>query len=375
MNNKSTFHYSILYVDDEAVLRDSTKRYLEITGDISVETTASGKEALTLIENQQYDVIVSDYQMPEMDGIALLKAVRAKGNDTPFILFTGKGREEVAIHALNAGADYYLQKGGRPKVQFGELLNFIRQATEKKQAEKRAREHENRMADIIDFLPDATFAIDTTGQVIAWNRAMENLTGIAPETILGEGDYAYAIPFYGKRRPLLIDMVLSEELLQEVQNNALYPVLRSENGKLIAEITIPFFNSRIETHFWFTASRLYDSEGNVTGAIESIRDITKSKFAEKERDSILEKLSEQTKLIDAIFDVTPVNFYVYDREMKFAYVCSKGAEQIGMTPEEMIGKSWSELGMPPEQLEILEKKYCRFLRLKPFSSGRPSIPQ
>ena len=113
MKTNGTTHYSILYVDDEAVLRDSTKLYLEITGDLSVKTAESEKEALALIGTQQYDAIVSDYQMPEMDGIALLTAIRSKGDETPFILFTGKGREEVAIQALNAGADYYLQKGAR----------------------------------------------------------------------------------------------------------------------------------------------------------------------------------------------------------------------------------------------------------------------
>ena len=356
MKTNGTTQYSVLYVDDEPVLRDSTKLYLEITGDLSVETAESGKEALALIENQQYDVIVSDYQMPEMDGLALLTAIRAKGDDTPYILFTGKGREEVAIHALNAGADYYLQKGGRPKVQFGELQNFIRQATGKKQAEQKAREHENRMADIIDFLPDATFAIDTKGHVIAWNRAMEKLTGILSNDILGESDYAYALPFYGRRRPLLIDMVLSEEFREGLQTNIPYPVLSSEDDKFVAELFIPDFNYGDGTHFWFTASCLYDSKGNITGAIESIRDITESKSAEKERDISLEKLRKQTKLIDTIFDVTPVDFYVYDKNMKLAYICSKNAENTGMTPEEMIGKTWSELGMPHEQLKPLEEE-------------------
>ena len=59
-----------------------------------------------------YDAIISDYQIPDMDGIEFLKKVRSSGNSIPFIIFTGKGREEVVIEALNAGADFYLQKGG-----------------------------------------------------------------------------------------------------------------------------------------------------------------------------------------------------------------------------------------------------------------------
>jgi len=75
-----------------------------------------------------YDAIVSDYQMPEMDGIEFLKTVRGSGSDMPFIIFTGKGREDVVIEAINNGADFYLQKGGNPKAQFAELSHKIKHA-------------------------------------------------------------------------------------------------------------------------------------------------------------------------------------------------------------------------------------------------------
>jgi len=128
-------HISLLYVDDEDILLSATKQYLEQTGDFSVDTAPSAKEALSMIQEQEYDAIVSDYQMPEMDGLELLRTLRADGNKIPFIIFTGRGREEVAVAALNAGADFYLMKGGKPKVQFGELQNFIRKAVEKNRTE------------------------------------------------------------------------------------------------------------------------------------------------------------------------------------------------------------------------------------------------
>lgn len=126
---------SLLYVDDEAILLESTKRYLEHTGNFLVDIVSSAKDGLKKIQDKKYDVVVSDYQMPEMDGLEFLRALRAEGNAIPFIIFTGRGREEIAIEALNAGADYYLHKGGKPNVQFGELRNFVRQAVEKKQVE------------------------------------------------------------------------------------------------------------------------------------------------------------------------------------------------------------------------------------------------
>ncbi len=104
----------VLLIDDEPDLLDMSKMFLELDKSMSVDTATSADDALEQLRNQEYDVIVSDYQMPGMDGIQLLKEVRTIDNKTSFILFTGRGREEVAIQALNAGADYYLQKGGDP---------------------------------------------------------------------------------------------------------------------------------------------------------------------------------------------------------------------------------------------------------------------
>ncbi len=118
--------YTILYVDDEPVLLDVGKHFLERSGEFRVDIITSAPVALTLLNEKAYDAIISDYQMPDMDGIEFLKKIRSSGNAIPFILFTGRGREEVVIQALNEGADFYLQKGGEPKSQFAELSNKIR---------------------------------------------------------------------------------------------------------------------------------------------------------------------------------------------------------------------------------------------------------
>jgi PAS domain S-box-containing protein len=268
---------TILYVDDEPLLLDIGKIYLEKDPQFSINTALSAKEALEKIRYQTYDAIVSDYQMPEMNGIDFLKRVRGSGNSIPFIIFTGKGREEVVIQALNEGADFYLQKGGEPKSQFAELSHKIRQSVQQRRAETSIRDLERREADIINFLPDATFAIDTHGVVIAWNRAMETMTGIRAAEILGKGDYAYAIPFYRERRPILIDLVLFDD----PKTAAKYPFIFREGKNLISEITIPHFNNGKGASIWFIASPLYDAKGAIAGAIESIRDITERRRAEQ----------------------------------------------------------------------------------------------
>ena len=90
---------SVLYVDDEPGLLDLAKLYLEKIGDFNVDTLSSVQFAMEQLNTVSYDAIVSDYQMPEIDGICFLKRVRERFGDVPFILFTGKGREDVVIGA------------------------------------------------------------------------------------------------------------------------------------------------------------------------------------------------------------------------------------------------------------------------------------
>ncbi len=105
----------LLIVDDEPLILDIAKTYLEKTGDFTVDTPASAREALDKMQTATYDAIISDYEMPEMDGIEFLKTVRGSGSEIPFIIFTGKGREELVIEAINSGVDFHLQKGGMQK--------------------------------------------------------------------------------------------------------------------------------------------------------------------------------------------------------------------------------------------------------------------
>lgn len=123
---------TVLYVDDESTHLNVGKTFLEKTEGITVDTVSSAKKALALEKFPQYDAIVSDYEMPAMDGIEFLKQIRGSGNTVPFILFTGKGREEVAIQALHEGADFYIKKGGDPGSLYTELAHMIRIAVQQR---------------------------------------------------------------------------------------------------------------------------------------------------------------------------------------------------------------------------------------------------
>jgi PAS domain S-box-containing protein len=155
---------SVLYVDDESLLLEIGKQFLEQSGEFSVDTAASAPEALDILNNKTYDAIVSDYQMPEINGIEFLKRVRAADKTVPFIMFTGRSREEVVIAALNNGANFYLQRGGEPRTLFTELSHVIQQAvlmrrTQMTLADQEQRYHDLRNAnDLIQSVtPDGHF--------------------------------------------------------------------------------------------------------------------------------------------------------------------------------------------------------------------------
>lgn len=155
--------------------------------------------------------------------------------------------------------------------------------TEIKQATDALRASEQRQAEIIKSLPVATFAIDREGRVVAWNRAMERLTGVRAEAMIGKGNYDYALPFYGCRRPMLVDLVLlSPEQAGEVAQQDGYTAVHWEEGLLTADTVARGINGE-ERILSGWAQPAFDSSGNVAGAIESITDITDKRRADEFR--------------------------------------------------------------------------------------------
>lgn len=175
-------------------------------------------------------------------------------------------------------------------------IESIRDITKKRQAEQALLESRQELASIIDFLPDPTFAIDLEGRIIAWNRAMEQLSGIKAPDVMGKGDYEYAVTFYGRRQPILVDLLLHPDM----DAPSYYTVARRENGKMTGEVFTPALNAGKGATLWAAASLLRDREGKVVGAIETVRDITEIRQTQQQLSQAYEKLKHvQSQLIQA----------------------------------------------------------------------------
>lgn len=211
--------------------------------------------------------------------------------------------------------DYYQEREALLTSQAGELERLVELRTnelaranrdlqediKKRQATEAALiDSERRLADLFNFLPDATLAIDASGKVIAWNRAIEELTGIKAEDILGKGDYEYSIPFYGARRPMLVDLVLHPSgEMEKVYDFLEKKQFEHEKKTLYAELYIP---SNGGVYYWAKASPIYDIQGNVLGAVETIRDITERKQADEDRVKLQQGQIEALKQADILKD-------------------------------------------------------------------------
>ncbi|MDP3396899.1 MAG: PAS domain S-box protein, partial [Methanoregula sp.] len=208
-----------------------------------------------------------------------------------------------------------------------EYQSVGRDITEKKQAENERTEYQTRLKEVIEFLPDATLAIDRQKRIIVWNKAIEQMSGIPAAEMIGKGDYAYAVPFYGEARPLLMDLVLeySEELA------ARYPAIRREGDALMAEVFCNALYNNKGAWVFVKASPLYDSDGNIIGAIESIRDITGRRQVE-------EALIQERNFSNTLFDAPQDTVFLFDPATgKPVRWNRRFSEESGYTDDEIAG--------------------------------------
>jgi len=233
----------------------------------------------------------------------------------------------------------------------GKVACSVADITDRIEAAKAVERERQELLDIIEFLPDATFVIDREKRVIAWNRAIEAMTGVPKADILGRGDYIYAEPFYGERKPVLIDLIFEGN--PEIESR--YEWIRREGPIVYGEIFIPRLRDGLGAHLWVKASPLLDRDGNIAGAIETVRDITERRMSE-------EVLRESEMNYRTVFNAANDAILIYDLEDRcFTEVNRKASEMFGYTPEELARMSFEDLtsgDSPFTKMDAL-KKFAR----------------
>jgi len=234
----------------------------------------------------------------------------------------------------------------------GDLIGFrgvVHDITKRKMAEDELKAAHDQLSSIIDFLPDATFVIDRSRKVIAWNRAMEEMTGVHKEDIIGKGDYTYGIPFYGEPRPILIDLIDKQD--HEIESK--YLGIERNGGKICGEAYVPSLFNGGGAYVWATASLLYDRDGKLIGSIESIRDITARKLAE-------ERLKNSENKYKAIFENTGTATIIVEENTIISLANEKFETLTGYTKEEIEGKkSWTEFVVKDDLNRMLAQHHLR----------------
>ncbi len=221
------------------------------------------------------------------------------------------------------------------------IVGVIRDITDRKEARVALQVAHQELQDIIEFLPDATMVIDREKRVIFWNRAMEEMTGVGKRNILGQSDYAYAIPFYGERRPMLIDLLTAEE--PEIENG--YDFVKRAGKTIYGEGFVPGAYRGRGAYLWSTTAPLIGRDGNIIGAIQSIRDISDRKQAEE---TVRQSEEKYRQLFETVSDA----ILLFDADSRrFIDVNESALNLYGYTRDEFLDLEYTELTAEPDLSE------------------------
>lgn len=318
---------AVLYVDDEPSMLDIGKLFLEKTGQFSVETVTSAAEALERLKSQPCDVVVSDYLMPNMDGLEFLKILRKEYPVLPFIIFTGKGREEVAIAAFENGADFYIMKGADPQAQFVDLALKIKKSVEQRNAAQALYESESRFRQLIQNSSDSIWILDRDGHIVYNSPSTSRILGY-PEDF-----------FIGKKKS---DFIHPED--RETARSAFESVVQKAPPGIPFEFRILAANGEY-IYVESVAVNLMDVEG-IGGMVITTRPITERKQAERELRSSEKKYRT---LVERATDGIVV---IDDGIIRF---CNQRMAEIwGGAVAEITGRQFVDFTIPQEAARLTE---------------------
>ncbi|MFW5912533.1 MAG: PAS domain-containing protein [Candidatus Hadarchaeota archaeon] len=274
---------NVLFVDDEPEIMEQAKMFIGGNkSDINIDATSSPEKAIEKLDKNDYEAIVSDYKMPEMNGLDLLRKVRGEMKmDIVFILLTGRGTEEISLEALNLGADRYLRKGGDPEKRFEVLEETIRGEVEERRLQEELSVKSNLLESMFKNFPASLYVKDKEGRLLVVSDSlMEDYRDDGYEGIIGKTDFD----------------LMPEEDAKKARETEI-KVMESEEPVTLTEKTVACDGSELYLHT--TKAPVYDEKGNVAGIVGITQDITERKItgealrkAEREKSWILDATSE-----------------------------------------------------------------------------------
>ncbi|MBY8999949.1 MAG: PAS domain S-box protein [Candidatus Heimdallarchaeota archaeon] len=323
----------VLHIDDETDFLTLSKDYVErlSNGEIQIDPLSDPSLALETLHNKEYDAVVCDYLMPAMDEVNLLRKIKEEKINIPFIIFTGRSREEVVIDALNLGADSYIRKSTDAQSQFTELISNINKVVEGKRVEAAFIESEEKFRYIFQHANDAVYLYPMKedgmpGNFIEVNDNASKVLGYSKEEFL-------------KLSPLELDASRTEKdilnIMKEVtkKKQMTFEVKhKTKEGK-----SIPV---EISTH-------LFDYKGKQV-LLSYVRDISNRNIRKEE-------LQQSYNLYRTLFETTGTANLLFDEKGTIILFNSRMENLSGFTREDVEGKrKWLEF-IPQPELDMMIK--------------------
>ncbi|TET75237.1 MAG: PAS domain S-box protein, partial [Candidatus Heimdallarchaeota archaeon] len=345
----------VLHIDDEEDFLFLTKEFVEklSEGEIQVESLRNPMEVFERIKDNNIDIIVCDYLMEDLNGLDLLKQIKQREFQIPFIIFTGRGREEVVIDALNLGADYYIRKGLDAKSQYTELVHQIRTVLRHKKAEQALTESERtirRERDLTQhYLNEANvmFVIVNENEIVElMNKEVTYVLGYTEKDLIGKNWFTTAY---------------SSEYVDELRFSFQQVIVGMQKPTPYFEIEMETKNGEKRIIAWRNTT-IKDENDKVIKILGVGDDITQR----KEIEAALQQSEEKYR---KLVDTSPDSIVLADLKGNITLANQQAAVMHGVDkPEELIGCSMMEFTAPEDHNRVMER-----MRKQMFSSLKGSF--
>ncbi len=336
--NSSVKAVSILHVDDDLSFLEISKQILEINSRFEVDTASSVEEAFQKMKQKKYEAIISDYEMPNQNGLMFLKILREQQNDVPFLLFTGKGREDVAIKALNLGSDAYINKSGDPETVYGELSDALLKAIERKSSKMLLADSELKYRKLVEDISQGLIIVEgPSPHIVFVNPATETMTGFSRQELFSFSPIEIANLVHPDNREVFLNRLIKRFAGEEIASFYEFRGIRKDGSMTWLEVR----SSLIE----------YNGQPAVQGIFLDITDRKKAEHNLRESESKYRNIFNNSEA--GMFQTRLDGSEILDCNEKFLRI-------FGRTREEMKSKPsvihWAD---PLERQEMVRMLHAK----------------